>query len=806
MHDEGANSDAEAAAPESSLSQSRFLVGLGLTTAAVLALEVLDTRLLSVVTWYSLAFLVIAMGLFGLTAGAVSVYLRPDDYTPARLSSSLAKDARRFALAIPASYLLLLVIPLRVEPVATTVVLFLLFSAAIALPFYPAGRIVAAALTRTPFPVGRVYAVDLLGAALGAPLVPALLRAVDGGTAILSLSALAALASVAFAGSERRGVRRGFALAAALATVTALNAGTSWGFVPLWVKGRPEERGRVVRELWNSHSRVQVTKKIETFAAMWGGGSRCRPAVVLQQGVEIDAHAATPLYLVDGDLEKLRFLECDVTNVVHRLRPKGSIAIIGVGGSRDIQAALLAGHDRIVGIELNDRLLELLDGELGQRTGVAGRPEVTLVHDEARSYLARHDERYDVIQASLIDTWAATGAGAHALGENGLYTVEAFRLFLRRLAPGGVLTVSRWATVETTRLVSLAVGALLAEGVQEPRRHLALLASGPVATLLVGRDPLTTDDERALQALAAEKGFHVVALPSVPSTLPRIESLLAASDRTELERTALEPDLDFRPPTDDRPFFFNVVRLQAMTRPLPEATAGSIEGNLLATRTLGLAMLSSLLLVLGAIVFPLLRRARPQGHVDRRLVAGLAYFATIGVGFMLAEIALLQRLSLVLGHPVYSLLVVLASLVGAAGLGSLASDRLPLARRPWCYVYPLVLAAVLLAIALGWDAMAAGMAGAPTATRIAFAVGVCVATGVPLGVAFPSGMRLVKGKLDDETPWLWGLNGVGSVLASSLAIVIALAYGLSILMLVAAACYAALVLPVWVLDRSPRAP
>ena len=152
--------------------QGWFLAGLALVTSCLLALEVLDTRLLSVLTWYSLAFLVIAMGLFGLTAGAVHVYLNPERWTLERLSRSLARDSLLLAVAIPASYVALLVMPLRVEPVATTVVLFIVFAGAIALPFYPAGRVVAAALTRSPFPVGRVYAVDLGGAALGAPLVP----------------------------------------------------------------------------------------------------------------------------------------------------------------------------------------------------------------------------------------------------------------------------------------------------------------------------------------------------------------------------------------------------------------------------------------------------------------------------------------------------------------------------------------------------------------------------------------------------------------------------------------------------------
>jgi hypothetical protein len=236
-----------------------------------------------------------------------------------------------------------------------------------------------------------------------------------------------------------------------------------------------------------------------------------------------------------------------------------------------------------------------------------------------------------------------------------------------------------------------------------------------------------------------------------------------------------------------------------MWKTLPPEAAGLVEGNLLATRTLALAFFASLVLVTLAIAVPLFRRAKPEGRMDRPLVAGLVYFSCIGVGFMLAEIALLQRLSLVLGHPSYSLMVVLSSLIGAMGLGSLLSDRLPLDRKPWAFVFPLVLAAVVAGLALGWPQLAAGVASAPTSTRIGFAVGVCAVLGLVLGVAFPVGMRLARRVHDAETPWLWGINGVGSVLASSLAMLIALSYGLTNLMLVGAAFYVLLVPAAWVM-------
>lgn len=799
------------------LRQVPFLIGLFLVTAATLALEVLDTRLLSVLTWYSLAFLVIAMGLFGLTAGALRVYFRAEEYAAERLAASLARDARWLAVAIPVSYVMLLVVPLRTDPIATTVLLFLVFSALIALPFYPAGIIVAAAVTKTRFPVGRVYAVDLLGAALGAPAVPVLLSFADAGSALLMVAALCALASACFAwaGDERRGVRQGLLLAGALVLCGLANNSTTSGLAPLWVKGRPEIRAFVEQELWNSHSRVVVGPAGNVPASFWGKGNRCKQPLVTQRSIEIDGHAMTPLYHAEGGLESLRFLDCDITNIVHQIRPHGSVAIIGVGGSRDIQAALLSGHSPVVGIELNARMLEILRGPLGQPTLVPQHPAVQLIHGEARSVLARTHSHFDVIQMSLIDTWAATGAGAHALGENGLYTVEAWDIFLDHLKPGGVFTVSRWATVETARVVALAVAALQRRGVTRPADHLALVSSGLVSTLLVGRDPLTPADSEQLERVAKDKGFAVVVSPTHPTGATRLQEILAVKDRAELDRVTLLPELDFRPATDDRPFFFNVIRPRALWRPPPALTQGTIEGNLVATRTLLLSLLASMMLVAGAIGVPLWRRrgfirrdrSPPTAGRGRRLAAALSYFFCIGVGFMLAEIALLQRLSLVLGHPIYSLIVVLASLVAAAGVGSLISDKLPFDRRPWCFAYPVAIAGLLCAVALAWPRLAPSVASSVLGVRIAWSVGVTVPLGLMMGMAFPCGMRLCKAEFERESPWLWGLNGVGSVLASSLAIIVALIFGLTRLTLLSALIYLCLVPAVWVLTgrRTPAA-
>jgi len=774
-----------------------FLFGLAGVTAATLALEVLQTRLLSVLTWYSLAFLVIGMGLFGLTAGAVVVYLRPDDYADDRLAASIADRAFEAAIAMPVAYVLLLLVPLRVEGVATTAVLFLVFSAILAMPFVFAGAAVSAALTRSALPIGRLYAVDLVGAAVGAPLVPVVLQVLDAGSAIILSGAVAAAASVGFAraGDDGRRARRGVVTAVVLVGVAIANGASSSGLVPLWVKGHAEERGAVEYEVWNSHSRIQITKEGAIPAQLWGGGTKCKAPWIKQRWLTIDGDAGTAFYATE-DPTKLAFLSCDVTSLVHAVRPTGPMAVIGVGGSRDIQAALTAGHREVVGVELNGRILDILRGPLGAATMVPTYPGVELIHDDGRSWMARSERQFAVVQMSLVDTWAATGAGAYALGENGLYTVDAWRTFLQRVAPGGVFTVSRWfqggSRDEAARLVALAVATLQERGVTRPRDHVILASAGLVATLLLARDPFTSEDVAHVKASAATFGFKLLVAPGEPDDSPFVGRILDARDRVALDAITLGPVLDLRPPTDDRPFFFNMLRVRAWLLPMPFDAGGVIEGNRRATLAIVMAFGSSVVLSALAIVFPLWRRARPSGRAGARLTGALAYFAVIGIAFMLVEIALLQRLSLVLGHPAFSLVVVLASLVASAGLGSLVSDRLAVDTPMGGVVLSIVLASVLVAASAALPASARWAAPLPLSLRIAFSAAVTAALGFPMGMAFPAGMRVYATELADETPWLWGINGVAGVVASSGAVMLALENGIGALLVTAAMGYALL--------------
>src|SRR6185295_11229342 len=180
-----------------------------------------------------------------------------------------------------------------------------------------------------------------------------------------------------------------------------------------------------------------------------------------------------------GDPEAVSHLKYDVTNVAHYLRPNSRVVVVGTGGGRDVLSALLFNQRQVTGVEINESIIDLVNRRFGDFTGHLDRdPRVQFVNDEARSYIARSPDRYDLIQISLIDTWAATAAGAFVLSENSLYTLEAWQTFLNHLEPNGVLTFSRWyfpLPGQVYRLTSIATAALMDLGIKQPRDHIIVV-------------------------------------------------------------------------------------------------------------------------------------------------------------------------------------------------------------------------------------------------------------------------------------------------------------------------------------------
>jgi hypothetical protein len=793
------------------MTRLRFYAGLGLVTAATLMLQIIETRIVSVTSWYHLAFFVISVAMFGLTIGAVYVYLRSASLTPDRLTYHLTVATLAFALTTALAILVQLTLVTGASPSLVAFTAWLELAICLSVPFFFSGVVVSLALTRSPYPIGRVYGVDLVGAAAGCLGVLALLNVTSGPGAMLWVSVLIALAALSFAGSGlgsipepssfgARLVQRRWVILASLAALAFANELTIYGARPHTVKDRFEHPETLSYDRWNSFSRITVAPSYQGPAAMWAASPRMPERTIEQRWLTIDGSAGTCMYRFDGDLKKMDFLRYDLSNLAYAIPGMKKGAVIGVGGGRDVLSARVFGLENVVGVEINPLFVGLLKEHYADYNTLNKLSGVSFEVDEARSWLARTPQSFDVIQMSLIDTWAATGAGAFTLSENGLYTVEAWSRFLQRLTPQGVFTVSRWYAPgdvnETGRMISLAIATLLQGGSAAPRQHIYVASAGNIATLVMARSPLTPDALAALNGTIDRLGFTTILSPDRPAPSPMLERIVSAPDRAALDAATNGFYLDLTPPTDARPFFFNqlkIGRLFAVSVFSNWQHGGVFGGNLTATVTLAMLIVISALLVALTIILPLRSTVRKAGW--RLAGAGTLYFALIGVGFMMAEIALLQRMSVFLGHPVYALSVVLFSLILSTGLGSFLSQIFPLNSTGRLVGWAAATAIYLASLPFWLPPLLFDLDSASLLVRAGFCVLVLAPAGLMMGFGFPTGMRLVSAISQEPTPWFWGINGAAGVLAASVAVLTSITFGIDTTLGIGALCYLLVALP-----------
>jgi spermidine synthase len=773
---------------------SAFFTGLALTCAGTLMYEIVLTRILSVLCWYYLAFVSISTAMFGMTAGALFVQMRPDWFGVGEIPRRLAQVTFALAVSMPLALVTLLAVPLEISRSLETVFSFLVFSTIIAVPFFFSGVTVCISLTRTQLPIGRIYFADLFGAGAGCLGAVGLLKLIDAPSGIFAISSLLFLGSAAYTiySRDRTSRWRSYIGAAVMLTATVLNASTHYGIQPIWSKGKIDRRTDIAAEIWNPISRVRLQPPRWDEPPMWGRSPLTPQTQLESMAIDIDNDAATTMLHFRGDLKPFEVLLYDVTSLGAQMRAGGTAAIIGVGGGRDVIICAVNHFRRIVGIEVNSAIFGVDTQRFGSFSGFNLIPGFEFHLDEGRSYLTRTNEKFDLIQASVVDTWAATSAGAMALAENSLYTVDGWQVFYRDLKPGGLITFTRFyygrQVTQTYRLFSMAWATLLREGVSDPSRNIALISSGIMATILVSNQPFSQQDLHKLRAIADQMKFKILFFPGEPTEIPELSTVASAQTVAELERLRYTADFDYSPPFDSSPYFFNLVRLPKLPRLMRNFLLNP--PNSQALLFLFALMVASLILVIFAIIFPLVRWGPRSTAAKAPLAGGIAYFIAIGLGFILVEMAMMQQLSIFLGHPIYSLVVVLAGLILFTGLGSLVSDNFPLNTTAESRVPALlVTGALVLYSAVVMHVIHSSIADVLW-KRALLSLALVAPCGFLMGFCFPVGLRwLMRLKQADNLPWMWALNGAAATLGTFVAVLVSMETSIVTCALGGAVCY-----------------
>ena len=782
-------------ARQAEIPESTLLAGLGLSSFAALLLELSLTRLFSVVLFYHFAFLAISIALLGLGAGGVFAYV---------LKSRLRKFGTRALaarLCAANSVLVMLVleivlhVPVSLEVTGKNFLRLTALYLAAAIPFFLTGLLFSIVFARESRRIPRLYGADLCGGALACLAVVPLLNWLGGPNAILmSATALAAAAALwAETGSARRN-----AILLALVMVALAAANYSGRIIDVvYAKGMFRDPAWVEFARWNAFSRVEVDRQGQAKA------------------IVIDADAST--YIMNAEVARWHETAWEAAlmsappALANVLRPHGEFAIIGPGGGVDVLRAVANGSPSVTGIEINPIIAStIMQGRYADYSQhLYQRPDVHIHVSDGRSFLRSTTQQFDVVQMTLVDTWASTAAGAFALSENNLYTVEAFREYFNRLRPDGMIAITRWEfrhPREALRVVAVAMEALHRLGVANPARNFIVASEGALdedgipVVVLAKKTAFTPAEEAAVAAhLNRYAKLHALYLPSQSQQNP-FSALIAANDPHAFARSYA---YNVSPVSDNAPFFFFTLKPAQILgeRGLRRGIDWKVNLGVL---VLLLVLVISIVAVLAFLILPLALTGRKRRHS----VFPLVYFVAVGLGYILVEIAFIQRFVLFLGHPTYALTVVIFLLLLSSGTGSLVSRRwLPRAEMVWI---PLLLVIItLLADVFFLPNRLAALVGIGFSYRLLVSGVLLIPLGFVMGMPFPTGLRALAasgrdGVSADQTApdngveWAWSMNAAASVLGSVLAMVIAIQFGLTVTLACGAAAYllALLVVPV----------
>ena len=759
--------------PAGHQSWPQIYTGVALTTLATLVLELSLTRIFSVVFYYHFAFLAISIALFGLGAGGVLSYV-----VVPRGSNVYRRLGFLAVLVSVVTVVSLAIILTRTELSNATLGLIYFTSA---LPFLLAGIIVSLVISETVSRVDRVYFFDLIGAAAGCLLLVPFLEVIGGpNTVIIASVAFAASSAIWFnlAGSSR-GRMGGVALALLFVALIVVNLKRPFIDVH-FAKGQRLLNESFVK--WNGISRIAIAP--DKASGM--------------QLIFIDADASTGIANFDFNNlteSQRRNLSGEGPGFVYHIRPGAKTLIIGPGGGWDVARAIASGSKDITGVEINPIIATTimrknfpqLSQNLYLRSGV--RIEV----EDGRSFIRRSPEKYQILQATLVDTWASTAAGAFALSENNLYTTDAFYDYLSHLTNDGVLSFTRWGFEpprESLRLLSLARVALARLGEHDFKSHVMVIREGSVQgwgardTVLISRKPFSQEDiERGRAALKAG-GMQQVYLPGDSST-NEFATLLKTDNPKEFYRSYR---YDVSPVDDNRPFFFYTVQPRDLLNFLASpADSADYKINRAVPLLFGLMGISILATAVILLLPPLVLGSKlPR---ERGVQKMLLYFLCIGIGYILVQVSLIQKFVMLLGHPTYALTVIIFSMLVFSGMGSYFSRRI-IGPNDDRLKRVLLLVAALVTV-LAFVAPLVSNAGIvwPLPIKMLVTSLMIAPAAFFMGMPFPSGLTRLEQVHPASVRWAWALNAASSVLGSASAIFIAIYLGLRETLLVGGTMY-----------------
>jgi len=671
----------------------------------------------------------------------------------------------------------------------------------ISLPFFFAGLTIAISLTKNSEKVSTLYFWDLCGAALGAILALACLNLVGAVGALFICILIMILAACCFAVQVSKRLTSCLLIAAILLLCIVPVIKDKIKIIPCdskvlsFVYNHPQTYKPLYTE-WNAINRVDVYTNIKKtdlpIWGIWGVGKNYKGGFPEFHDMQYDAHNGSNIYHLKNNIDKeFSFLEQHVLKTPYVLLDKPKVLILGVGGGIDVFNALKNKASSITAIELQPIAVKLLKGRFSEWVGnIYNKSEtVNLIAGEGRNFINSTDQKFDLIQINVTDTFAALNTGAYVLMESYLYTEEAYDKYFNHLSDQGLLCIiagdhlltgSSITPPLTIRLLLQYINVLKQNGITEPYKHIVILG-GPETDNsnkgfipLVKKTPFTPRDIEKMTLFANENGFEITFDPFTTKPSDFILNKILLADTQSRKEIVSRIPYNVAPSTDNNPFFYNFIQWKTVFNVFNNSKYS------FTTPVFGQAIL--LLLLIQSIIFSFFFIILPLLVSKKRFTWGIStgyllYFLCIGVGFMFMEISFIQKFVLFLGYPAYAFAITLFSLLLFSGLGSYWTGKLK--SRPEQTIKKLIflLVPTLLAYTLLLDTIFEAFIGLSFFMKIIITILTQLPLGLLLGMFFPLGIKILNDYKPEMIPWAWGVNGMSSVVSTVGAIIIAMSFG-----------------------------
>ncbi|WON72524.1 SAM-dependent methyltransferase [Nitrosospira sp. Is2] len=788
-------------------------IAIALLSACVLAYEVLLTRLFSIVLWHHFAYMIISAAMLGYGASGAVLTLLQDKIAP-HVGIAYVTATVGMAVLMPTAFLLAQQVPFNPlellwdkTQLTGLLAIYLLMMA----PFFCGGLGIGLVMWHFARQAGRIYASDILGAGVGSLGVIAVLFLAPPHKILAIVTALAFLAT-AVAILEMKMKRKWMGVFLGLAFLIAMVVPSTW------LKGVPSTYKDLSQTLNIAGTRLLDERSSPLGQVSVVGSPRIpfrhAPGMSLnamdepppQLGVFVDGDGPSVLTQFDGTLAPLAYLD-QLTSALpyHVLKPSlkpPHVLVLGAGPGSDVLQALYHGASAVDAVELDRNVIDLVEQRFREFAGdLYHRPEVHVHKAEARGFANTTTDRYDLVQVALLDSFGVASAGLYGLSESYLYTVEALRTYLSRLAPGGMLAITRWLSLpprDALKLFATAVIALEQDGVSSPAARLVMIRGWKTVTVLVKNSDFTPVEIEAVKEFCRKRSFDVAYYPGMSADEANRYNLLAQpyffEGAVALLGSQRQDFIDrykfyIEPATDDRPYFFRFFKWSAAAELLALREQGGMPlldwSYPLLVATLVQAFVASVLLILAPLAVSRARRALPAAPVA-------LYFLAIGLAFMFMEIAFIQKFVLFLAHPLYAVAVVLCAFLVFAAAGSWLTARLQRGKmgRSYLTVVIVIMALISLTYLMILPEVFKALIHLPDPTKIAISIALIAPLAICMGMPFPTGTMRLANTSQDSVPWAWAINGFASVVGAVLATLLAIHLGFAAVIILAVLIYA----------------